>query len=272
MVLVGQVYQCSASVVHLGTGTLLDGVRGSHLDGKNSADVDHLSLISQNLNFIPKDIEEHFPNLKAISWYNSNLQTLSADDLKPFPELQFFAVWMNRLTAIDGDLFQFTPKVQYIDFDSNLIERIGQDFFTYLEDLKIADFSLNPCVDSYANTPETLEALKWDLLENCTDFTVSTTTEPTDFTTEEEITSTPITSTTFSPPTPPEINQCSIKCPLEGSGNGRFPNRNDCTKYNECRLGVQHRMQCEMPQIYDVFTAACGDPKTSTCIKDIDCD
>lgn len=59
------------------------------------------------------------------------------------------------------------------------LQQVGNDLLTGLNDLVEIDFRQNPCIDVFANAPETIAALKRDLSVSCPPLMTTTTT--TDF-------------------------------------------------------------------------------------------
>lgn len=248
----GDVYQCRATVRHTGSGRILDEVFGDHLSGgKSNADVEHLSLWNQNMNFIPLGIGSIFPAIKAISWYNSKLLTISADDLQQFPNLIFLGLWMNNLVTLDGDLFKFTPTLQLIDFDGNQIENVGRNLLSDLKNLTVADFSSNFCIDAFAYKAEDIPGLIVKLEDQCSTYDVDSTTAETS------------TGETSTVETSTRVVDCSATCVFETSSI--IPHISDCTRYIVCQDGWTFIRFCPEGQIFDINTWQCGDIATSVC-------
>lgn len=240
---IGDVYQCRASVYSSENAEFLGGIVGTHLDGKYNSDVNHLFLQNENLNYIPKLIDNYFPTLEGISWYNSNLLALRAEDLKQFEHLVFLGMWMNKITILESDVFKYVPNLKLIDFDSNLLIHV-ECVLGDLRDLQVADFSDNPGIDEYADTPEAIRDLRRKLCQSSTDPTVDTTTDST----------TPADRVPLLP--------CGSVCGV----SGRMPHRT-CQFFFECIFGILHLVACPDPQIFDILTLQCGDPETSVCMN-----
>lgn len=165
---VGLHYSCKASVISFGSLTSLEGVVGTHLDGKNNFDVRSVHVSGdRTCNRIPQNIEKHFPNLLGIAWDHGNLTSISAEDLKPFPYLRMISIGKNNVVKLDGNLFKYSPKIRYIRFHTNFFEHIGQDLLTDLTDLQWVDFGKNPCIDLSASTTVQFEELNTQLPIKC---------------------------------------------------------------------------------------------------------
>jgi hypothetical protein len=152
------VYYCRAIITDSVVG-ILEGVSGDHLPGKTNADVEILFIRNQILNRIPIHIDRFFPNIKGIRINHSSLLTLSANELRTLPNLVFLASWANRVTSIDGDLLKYTPKIKHFEMLDSL-EHVGHGLFDNLPDLVRVDMRGNPCVDIFADNPQSINNLK----------------------------------------------------------------------------------------------------------------
>lgn len=162
--IIGAVYECNPIVVASASGTtVLENVTGTHLEKKTNADVEFLYIVSQNLTYVPSDIETFFPNLKGIQYYISNLEHISANDLKPFPQLLTFYVHTGFISRLDADLFKYTPNLQWLGFFRNKIEHIGVNLIGNLTELQHIHLGENVCIDTYANRPDTIIELNQQL-------------------------------------------------------------------------------------------------------------
>lgn len=161
-------YACKVITISAEDILTVDAVKGEHRSDKNNSDVEALWIENKlELTAMPSNIEQFFPNLVAISWFNGNLTTITADDLKPFPKLIRIYLSFNMIETLDGDLFQYTPKMQRIHLNGNLIDNVGVDLLTELTELARIDLRMNPCININADTPDTIEDLKQQLLVAC---------------------------------------------------------------------------------------------------------
>lgn len=165
-VIAGSVYTCKASIKEL-SGTALTNLSGNHINSKSNFDVEALNIIDQNLAFIPKNIDEFFSNVKVLELRNTSLSLIFRDDLKQFANLQVLRLTDNKLTSLKSDLFQSNSKLQYISFAGNSIAFVDKNLLTSLTALKSADFRNNRCIDSFANTQQSIKMLNQLLETNC---------------------------------------------------------------------------------------------------------
>lgn len=160
-------YSCNFRAENTGSSTVIEEVRGEHLDGKNNANVQVIYVISSNLQFIPSNLARFFPNLIIMALNDLPLLRVTAGDLKPFPNLQRFYSTSSLLTSINGDLFQHTKKLQRIRFEAGKLQDIGENLLSDLNDLSFVSFQGNECIDFVAETPQEIEELKEKLLVQC---------------------------------------------------------------------------------------------------------
>lgn len=173
---IGSVYYCDAEVTIAGESKLLESVEGTHEDEMANEDVEYLRIWTQNLPFIPGDIDNFFKNIKGLDFFDSNLTTISAEDLKQFPNLLLFGAERNKLVSLDGNLFKHTPLLRWISFQSNQIQHVGQNLVEGLINLEELNFANNPCVDVNAVDRTAILSLNDELPIFCPSL-ASTTTE-----------------------------------------------------------------------------------------------
>jgi hypothetical protein len=127
---------------------------------------------SPQVDFIPLEIFEEFPNLRGLTILDSNLSTLKTGLFKvEFKEIEFLELHYNNIETIEPEAFQHLIKLQwirlfrnnlralpdrlfennpdliYIDLAGNKINSIVPNFFDGLEKLKLVEFKENLCID-----------------------------------------------------------------------------------------------------------------------------
>lgn len=163
----GNIYSCRPEVVVIGSTSSLQIVWGDHLDGLVNSDVRALNIENVELTTIPKDITIFFPNLIVLRWMNANLESIGSNDLQPFPNLVAFIFNQNLLSKLAGDLFQHAPLLNYIDLSENAIANVGVDLLSSLTHLIEVNFKENVCINTHANSPQSLNILKLQLSMLC---------------------------------------------------------------------------------------------------------
>lgn len=185
----GQLYSCiDPELLSAGDDSVLVNVTGNHLSGRYNGDVNGLLVRSGNLERIPRDIVEFFPNLRGLQWHNGVSTTITADDLRPFDSLIEIYVFQTSLFSIESDLFRYTPMLQLIIFSNNRLEHVGHDLLIGLQYLNQAFFNTNPCIDLDAVTPAEIIELNRQLPIRCPPIIVDTTEDTSVNTTPEETT------------------------------------------------------------------------------------
>jgi hypothetical protein len=126
---------------------------------------------SPQIDFIPKEILEEFPNLNGFLFYSCNLPVFKNDlfsaefvvleylelvssqiiSIEPFAfqnlkNLKWLRLYRNRIQSLPFNLFQKNPKLIFLGFDSNQINSISPNLFKNLNQLIFVDFYINKCV------------------------------------------------------------------------------------------------------------------------------
>lgn len=181
--LVKDPYSCTVTTLRVKSKLLVDGVTGTHLNGKSNADVKALKIIGGGVvsssgnsssdkvlsvcEIIPAGIGSVFPNIEALTVWRSNLKSVSSRDLQQFGNLREVWLFANELEYLESKLFQYNPKVEVVSFNSNSIKFIGANFFDYLPKLQKAYFVYNDCVNGDAVDDKKLVSIKDEIKKNC---------------------------------------------------------------------------------------------------------
>lgn len=132
-------------------------VSQNHWSGKSNSHVEVFYVESLIFNYLPKNIEQFFPNLKGIAILRSTFKTIRREDIAPFQQLWFFYIGANEITEVEGNLFESNPDITYLSFSSNPIVSIG---FNLLEPLKKPveiHFSAMKCLSKFTRTGQVQE-------------------------------------------------------------------------------------------------------------------
>lgn len=162
-------YDCESIAENPRNLSIIEEVRGTHMDGKSNADVVVYRQLGNNAPFyqtIPSNLASTFPNLKGVFFYVPLLRVISTD-LKPLTNLIFFYSWNGAYTSVEGDLFQQNKKIQFMEFNHGKLQNVGENFLNGLDDLKHARFHLTPCIDFKAENSLQIQELKTELLIRC---------------------------------------------------------------------------------------------------------
>jgi hypothetical protein len=127
---------------------------------------------SPQIEFIPKEILEEFPNLNGLIFSDCNLPVFKNDLFPPeFVVLEYLGLYVNQIASIEPfafkhlknlkwlslsgneiqslpfNLFQTNQKLIYLNFWLNQINSISPNLLKNLNQLKLVDFDRNQCVD-----------------------------------------------------------------------------------------------------------------------------
>lgn len=121
------------------------------------------------LNFIPTNIHELFPNLIALQFAETSISHLRGDELNEYKNLVWFCMkfQLERLRHVPGNLFSQNKELQYMDLSNNGIRSIGHDIFNGLDKLTMIAFFYNVCVDAGDSIEGNLDDIKFLILLAC---------------------------------------------------------------------------------------------------------
>lgn len=153
-------YTCSPTIIHSDHDEVLVEVNGVHIEGKNDTQVEMIWVRDgQILTFIPRGIDEFFPNLRGLTLHYTCIAEISANDLQQFPNLIDFNVFGNPIVSLDGDLFKHNTFMRYIYFGESLLQHVGFNLLGDLNNLRNVYFISNPCVNDSASWTEEIADL-----------------------------------------------------------------------------------------------------------------
>lgn len=161
---IGSIYTCEAGVLTDGSDTV-SAIYGNHQSGKTDLDVHGLVLQSKGLDFVPRNVDSFFPNIRAVDLYSNLISSIRNVHLRQFKNMVYFAVMDNKLTSLDSNLFDGLPFLNYISFTNNSIKHVGHDFI--LPSLGEIYFDLNDCISYNAVNATQIDSLRFKLLLNC---------------------------------------------------------------------------------------------------------
>lgn len=143
--IMGSRYACTARILLIGEGRNVTGVTQNHLPGRNDSHVEQIIIAGLTTGFMPRAIEQFFPNILSIIILNSELNELTGADLGAFPNLQEIFLHRNNLRQIDYNLFDGNSRMQGIGFESNPIRNVAHNVFDHLLELENLWFERVPC-------------------------------------------------------------------------------------------------------------------------------
>lgn len=140
-----------------------------HEENKTGTDVDGLYIANGVYQYLPININEYFPNLKAIWVQHTGLKEIKPCHLSAYKDLREISIQQNEIETLDNDLFAKNKKLEYINLSNNKIKYVDANIFRNLDATLFIVIRIvkNPCIDEVANTPAKITALKTILQDQC---------------------------------------------------------------------------------------------------------
>jgi Leucine-rich repeat (LRR) protein len=129
--------------------TVVTAATGSHERLMNHATVTGFYGSGKTINFMPRGLNEMFPNLIIIRIVRSKLKVIRQADLQWFPELKYLDLNSNDIKTIEQDLFKYNPLLLVIYIEYNKISRVHPNVFDHLNQLINLDMTNNVCVSAH---------------------------------------------------------------------------------------------------------------------------
>lgn len=191
-------------------------INGSHINDLSDSNVSAIFFEDEiDLSFLPRNLNDFFPNLILINSWNTHFNEISSEQLRHFPDLQVFSIGQSSIKSLPFDLFQFNRNLIYIGIDnSQFLENIGENFLGGLWKLEIASFGHNRCINEIAYGYESIQELNRKLHISCSSISQSTS-STTKSSTSSSSTKTTTTTTTLTTTNSPDIDSCPLTCLYE---------------------------------------------------------
>jgi hypothetical protein len=149
---VGNVYTCflysDPSIAS--PGVTVTSATGNHKRSMSHANVQAFHSYGNTINFMPRGLNDVFPNLIGIHITDVGMKELHQSDLKDFPRLKHLNLFDNDITTIEQDLFKFNPELEFIHLGYNKITQIHPTVFDHLNKLIELRLQSNVCIDTQA--------------------------------------------------------------------------------------------------------------------------
>lgn len=142
---------CVTSVNITQSNTRITSFKGSHEFGKTNGDVTWLHFEDTVVEYFPKGLSEHFPDLIGLQITNCKLKEISRQDLVGLEDLQRLSITNCLLRTLPDDLFVDMTKLDQVDLSWNIIELSSSQFLKPFIDRNIVSFTLknNTNIDAY---------------------------------------------------------------------------------------------------------------------------
>ncbi|KAL7024029.1 hypothetical protein ACKWTF_012878 [Chironomus riparius] len=144
----------------------VESVSGNHLSGYDDQQITSLGISRATTIYMPRGLENYFPELVSIDIYKVGLSEVHQEDLKPYKELKFVSFAENKLRHLEENLFMHNPKLEVILLYRNQIKSVGA-VFKNLNNLRSMNFDGNECSSGSENGKYQVGNLIRSIYENC---------------------------------------------------------------------------------------------------------
>lgn len=173
---IGGIYRCHAASF---IGEDIQTLHAVNRDesGKSNLDVKgvYLNFNGTNIDYIPKGLEDFFPNIIVIIISGGNITKLNGDELNAYENLEYFGIKDNPLESVPGNLFSKNRKLKSVDFCRNKIRFVDPQLLNGLYRLNRVHFEGNICINEKADyahaIPFVREILGYDCHANKSELT-----------------------------------------------------------------------------------------------------
>lgn len=126
-------------------GTYVENVayrNGTEMAYFDTITVEALRIMNTNVNFIPKNISDYLPYLRALQMSDTNLIYVEKDDLEQFGErLQCLYLSRNKIISLSNNVFDANHNLIEIGFHTNPLKYIEREIFNDLWTLRQVHFT-----------------------------------------------------------------------------------------------------------------------------------
>lgn len=96
--------------------------KGIHEEGKSHNDVQDVQFFGTNVDFFPRGLSNHFPNLTHLTIICGGFKEISKMDLVGLEGLVHLQIRNSEMTSLPDDLFTAVPNLREVNFCVNKIE------------------------------------------------------------------------------------------------------------------------------------------------------
>ncbi|KAL7026929.1 hypothetical protein ACKWTF_005238 [Chironomus riparius] len=102
---------------------------------------------NENVEFLPENIGELFPNLQKLTVRNTSVSEIPGDIFKKLHKLKTLELPNNQLSELDPEILSDAPILEEVNLSGNIIKKIPDDIFKFVPDLKIVELDNNEITD-----------------------------------------------------------------------------------------------------------------------------
>lgn len=126
-----------------------------------------IQIKHQIVKFFPQGIDTFFPNLEAISIYNSPLKEIKKSELQNFRKLKRIIIDNCELQTLEGNLLESNPEIRRISFKGNKLKVIGENLLKSLKKLEAVNFKDNDCINKEATNHNEITEMQNEIRKFC---------------------------------------------------------------------------------------------------------
>lgn len=134
-------------------------------NNRNAEDVTVLEIINERVNYLPRELVNHFLVLEKLIVDNSKLVEVQKEDFKGLQFLTHLQLTNNELTRLDSDVFDAILELTHLDISNNQIEEFPPGIFQKMSSLEVLKASHNELVKLGAELfprPNSLKEIYFD--------------------------------------------------------------------------------------------------------------
>ncbi|KAG5668966.1 hypothetical protein PVAND_016871 [Polypedilum vanderplanki] len=165
-----EVYECRVTnyLVINSPNQKVEAIVGNHFINMTNNDVTGIRIKEKSLKFMPKNLDQFFPNLKVIFISRSGLCEIHESDLRAFKSLVNLDLSYNDIKVIERNLFKYNEKLEVLVLKNNPLQHVHLNVFDHLRNLKY--FAVNGCWNGQVSNNKTaVKSIVHNLRENCYD-------------------------------------------------------------------------------------------------------
>jgi hypothetical protein len=167
---VGDTYFCELlnNPVIVTPGVAVTTVYGRH----HNSSMTHASVTgffsgSRIIHYIPRGLNDTFPNLTSLFIYEGRIKKLAQEDLQAYSKLRHLSLAFNDIKVLEEDLFKFNNDLEYVTFWKNKIFEVHPTVFDQLSKLTWLDVDNNQCTSGCGTNRTAVLIVIKKIKENC---------------------------------------------------------------------------------------------------------
>lgn len=144
-------YTCTVTLMKVTRpNTCIDWFEGKHSEGKTDADVKHLMIEDQIVEYFPGNIHAIFSGMTHLTIRNCGLLKIENQDLSHLGKLEYLHLEGNKLKRLPENLFENTRNLRDISFDENELYTLSSRLLAPIYySVEFVSFRNNPIINIF---------------------------------------------------------------------------------------------------------------------------